>query len=226
MLFRRTNLARVINTVDKSKPSYFFYSIIKKQLMFCESRLELCGNKIFDLDERCADMQTQPYTFEYMWNGKLHKYTPDLLNKTTSNLLGLNEYKPKSKLEPYINKKGERIDPMEQYRVINAYVKGQGIDYFQVITDEQVFQEPRLFNTECLHYHAVGRKPKQMVIDTIKSFLASGSRTVLEVFEHLDPLNIDRNALWYLVGNHYVHLNRCQSIDLNTLLTWSQKDAI
>lgn len=94
MLLRRQNLSRIINTVSKAKPSQFFLSKKMGQLIFCESHLEICGNKILEFDENVISIVTQPFTFEYKLGGAIRKYTPDFYVKTRKSEYILGEYKP------------------------------------------------------------------------------------------------------------------------------------
>ena len=220
MLLRRPTLSRIINTVDKAKPSYFFYSQKMGQLIFCESRLEYCGNIIMEMDETISQFATQPISFKYEFKGRKQRYTPDFYAKTTNNFHILGEYKPKSKLKAHVNKQGIAVDPTIKFETIKRYVENSGFQKFLLLTEDDVFQEPRLFNVECLHHHAKGQPPDEYSVDVIRRLLTDGPMTVEAIVERLNEAGIDQRALWNLVGNHRISIDITLPIDIDTLVTW------
>lgn len=107
-----------------------------------ESRLERHGIVLLEVDPVVSSIEAQPLTLEYWVDGKCRKYTPDLrVRRDDLSHPLLLEIKPKCN--------ADKPKYKELFRVVTPMFWNFGY-LFDVMTDQFIYQEPRLTNAHFL----------------------------------------------------------------------------
>src|SRR5215216_2118746 len=89
----RKGTRRVVGKFPSVKP--------RRKLVHWESQLERDFYYLLEIDPNVVSFREQPLRIEYILNGKLHYYTPDVLVERKQKIQ-IVEVKPKSKVEKYV----------------------------------------------------------------------------------------------------------------------------
>lgn len=79
------------------KPIIQFYSVKNRAAMFCESELEVDALKLLEFSPNVTRFATQPKSFEWKYEGRKFRYTPDILVKFNNEKYTFVEVKPREK---------------------------------------------------------------------------------------------------------------------------------
>lgn len=92
-------ILRKLEKTSRVKPTIAFYSYLNSAMMFCESKLEMDGLMKLEFDETVESYVTQPASYAYRFNGRLTRYTPDVLVKYKDGRYVFVEIKPFAKTQ-------------------------------------------------------------------------------------------------------------------------------
>ena len=87
-------ILRKLEKTSRVKPTIAFYSYLNAAMMFCESKLEMDALMKLEFDESVESYVTQPASYAYQFNGRLTRYTPDILVKYKDGRYVFVEVKP------------------------------------------------------------------------------------------------------------------------------------
>lgn len=99
-------ISRKLEKTSRVKPTISFFSRKNSSMMFCESYLEVNALLKFEFDETVESYLTQPGSTQYLLDGVLRRYTPDVLVKYIFGDFVFWEIKPYKKTlsEKFLNK--------------------------------------------------------------------------------------------------------------------------
>jgi len=87
-------ILRKLEKTSRVKPTIAFYSYLNSAMMFCESKLEMDALMKLEFDDSVESYVTQPTSYAYRVNGRLTRYTPDILVKYKDGHFVFVEVKP------------------------------------------------------------------------------------------------------------------------------------
>lgn len=90
-------ILRKLEKTSRVKPTIAFYSYLNSAMMFCESKLEMDALMKLEFDDSVESYVTQPTSYAYHVNGRLTRYTPDILVKYKDGHFVFVEVKPFAK---------------------------------------------------------------------------------------------------------------------------------
>lgn len=158
-----------------------------------ESLLEAANIQSKLLDPNVLEIEPQPLTITYPLEGKLGRYTPDLLIRYRDRELPEIE-----EVKPYWKTQSERFRQWEM-AVRPALEKTGAV--FKIVTDRELLAEPRLTNLDILF-----RYQRWPVEDAERrealSWFNSGPLKLGELRRRTGLVNISIGVIFYLLARH------------------------
>lgn len=173
--------SRKIVTMGPTKVVGKFPSMKSGKIHEWESQLERDRMYQHEMDASVIVFQEQPETISLAYDGRAHRYTPDLWVERTSGIT-VEEVKPADKVEKY----AALLDAAEEHYA------DRGISFI-VVTEETIRQQPYLNNIKILARYRQW-KIDRYAVDVLHDMFAHGRALTFSDFEnHLiaaghDPL--------------------------------------
>ena len=204
MLFRKQNMARILNNQNKGKRTFLIYSLKMGYLLFGESYLEYWGIILLDLDRKIRRLTTQPFTIRYTLEGKFRNYTPDALVELYDGTLLLIEFK-------YFAE-SQKEDKLEKHQRINEIVMECGYSGLLTQTEHEICLNPRLDNSIKLHRYGRGHCPNRDKILETKNIINNEIWTFAKLTNATKSIGIHYDSIMHLAAHNILQL------DINTLI--------
>lgn len=216
MLFPKENMNRNIRNTSKVKRLFIVNLMHAVHPVICESYLEFYGNKILDMQKTTKQMTTQPLTTAIPFCDSEHDATPDTLILNIDETFCLYEFK----YEDDYQKNKDRYD-----NIGNKYIS-TGIVNYQVLTDNYVYQQPRLINSLELHRIAMSNAAEIHHAQQLRKIMGNNKHRLGEIHKRCTQENIPIQALWYLMGRLIIDIDCTVEFTRKTLINWSQDHEI
>lgn len=214
MLFRKTNLARLISTKGRRQPLFMHFSMKANGLILSESYLEFSGNTILDMHRKVGRMATQPFTVSFYFEGRLVNWTLDTLVSMSARPPILIEYAYSEEVKK---------DPalLEKLALVNEGVIEGGFGGAILRTEEHVLSNRTLLqNCLTLHRHAVSMPPDEFQRRSIHEFTADEATSLGRLLEFTDEKDIPSNCVWHLMGRRALMANLSEEITMDIPIQW------
>ncbi len=161
-----------------------FPSIKTRKMHWYESLLERDFHYLLEIDPDVLSYDTQPLKIEYLLDGKIHKYTPDVrvIRRNRGQIVEVKN-EEKARKEEYV----------KLFRKVGPICKREGYQ-FVVVTDKDIRVQPRLNNVKLIYKYAKTRVTTEHQIllhrifreketlrleDVIKGFASKGLRAAV-----------------------------------------------
>nr|BAH15067.1 hypothetical protein [Vibrio parahaemolyticus] len=149
-----------------------FVSLKTDSVQTTESDLEFDACFHFEFATNVKSFETQPLGFEYRLNGRLRRYTPDMLCYFNDGYATYYEVKPKWVTERDEFKK--KFDAQKQQSIANGYD-------LLVLTENDIQTYPLLDNLKIIHRYACSDSLDDMQVRLLKLFQNCGEMRISQV---------------------------------------------
>lgn len=183
-----------------------FFSVKMNTMLWFESLLEEALMYLLDFDPSVKRFKEQPCRIRYILNGKIRRYTPDILVERADEKQII-EVKPKKKVVT------EKYDLL--FRIILPICEAGGYK-FKVFTEEMIMRQPMLNNIKALwSYARTPLHPQHQVYS--REFLQENPVLSLgEVFESFQQKNIPKQVVYALLFWGVMDFNLNEPLSLNS----------
>ena len=174
-----------------------------------ESDLEFDACFHFEFAPKILMYEAQPLGFEYILNGKLHRYTPDFQCVFIDGF------------QPYYEIKPKNIVETEEFQIKFSAQKHHAINLgkdLRVLTEDDIQIYPLLDNLKIIHRYACDESLDAIQCQILKLFQKYGELRVDQVVE-----NTDQNSTESLPALYDLIAKRLLSFDWHTPIGWDTK---
>lgn len=172
---------------------------------YCESALEADALLMLEFEPKVVSYTTQPFSILYRSQGRLRRYTPDVLVRFSNGTFGSIEVKPLAKLKLVKN-----INKFEQLKKIFEHELGHRL---QLLSSKAIHQGVQIENLKLLYPYLQQRVliseravfellPQQLTFDALKTMFLG--------FSYSAPLR--------LIAHGYFEWNKLAPLTGNSLL--------
>lgn len=166
-----------------------FFSIKMNAMLWFESLLEEAMMYLLDFDPDVQRFKEQPCHIRYRHEGKVHRYTPDLLVER-SDEIQIIEVKPRNKATTERN--------VMLFRIISTICESGGYR-FKVVTDETIMLQPRLNNIKALWSYARTPLAARHQIYCHEFLYKRGTACLGEVFGFFEKKGVPKQVVYALL---------------------------
>jgi hypothetical protein len=149
-----------------------FVSLKTDSVQTTESDLEFDACFHFEFAPQIKTFETQPLGFKYRMNGRLHRYTPDMLCYFNDGYAPYYEVKPKWIAEQDEFK--EKFDAQRQQAIANGHD-------LLVLTEDDIQIYPLLDNLKIIHRYACSDNLDDVQVRLLKLFQNYGEMRISQV---------------------------------------------
>ncbi|MBV7297703.1 TnsA endonuclease N-terminal domain-containing protein [Enterovibrio paralichthyis] len=193
-----------------------FVSLKTDSVQMTESDLEFDACFHFEFSPQIKTFETQPLGFKYQLNGRLHRYTPDVLCHFFDGYASYYEVKPK-----WITQQDEFLEKFEAQR---HHALSIGHD-LKILTEEDIQVYPLLDNLKIIHRYACSDRLDDVQIRLLKLFQRYGELRVSQVLSNSEGKpTIILPALYDLIAKKLLELDWHSPINHETLI-WAGSKA-
>lgn len=211
MKMTKENVNRVLKTNSRTTRTFIHHLMKAQYAVISQSYLEYYGNILLDLDTSIKRINTQPITTAIPFMEKIRDVTPDTLVLTNHEEFELIEWK-EEKL--YLERKAHYDHIQNQY-------ESTGIVKYKVLTEEYVWQQPRLKNSLAIHRIAMSSNPTTTEVTLIRNIIGDGTKTLGHTENELKKNHVHTYALWWLIGRQFIEIDRTEIFSKQSILKWS-----
>lgn len=166
-----------------------FFSIKMGVKLWFESLLEESLMYLLDFDPGVKRFKEQPCRIRYLYQGKVHRYTPDLFVERADEKQII-EVKPKKRVA------SEKYDLL--FRIISPICEAAGYR-FKVYTEEVILQQPRLNNVKALWSYARTPLHLQHQIYSYEFLQKQQEICLAEAFEFFQTKRVSKQVVYALL---------------------------
>ncbi|WNC72019.1 TnsA endonuclease N-terminal domain-containing protein [Thalassotalea psychrophila] len=204
------NLTRPIPRKSRVMPPMRFAAIKPNISVHCDSHLEMCFYHLLEFDKAVHTYKPQPFSFSYKVDGKIRRYTPDVLVKYVDGHFESWEVKSQFEaLKPKFQKKYDRLT-----QVFNEDI-GHPL---RLVTCDTIKKGCTVANLRELYRFRLINIPQE-TLDQASSILTVGQEYHLsELHQIFKSLNSSASAIKMLIAHGLLSFDFAKPLNESTIL--------
>lgn len=155
---------------------------------YCESELEMNALLMLEFEPKVVSYTTQPFSILYRSQGRLRRYTPDILLKCANGAFGSIEVKPHDELEKQVN--------IDKFALLKEIFKHELSHSLALLSSKAIYRGVQVDNLKQLYpylrqpvlsseHAAFKQMPLQLTFDALKQrFQETSSSAPLRLIAH------------------------------------------